>query len=69
MGISRLTIKKIVKKNNVMISDKAADKIAKILEQRAQVIARYAVKRAKKEGRNVVTQEDIDFYKLKFDNK
>ncbi|MCL5434064.1 MAG: NFYB/HAP3 family transcription factor subunit [Candidatus Marsarchaeota archaeon] len=69
MGISRAAIKKIVKKNNIMISDIAADKIAKILENKAQMIAKYAVKRAKNAGRKVVMKEDIDFYKLKFDNK
>ncbi|MGC8648616.1 MAG: histone-like protein [Candidatus Micrarchaeia archaeon] len=67
MGISKLTIKKIVKKNNIRISDNAAEEIAKLLEKKASIIAKYAVNRAKKSGRKIVLQEDIDSYKIKFD--
>jgi|GEM_PF-3400495 len=67
MGIPRSTIKNIVKKNNIRINDNAADEIAKLLEKKASIIAKYAVNRAKKAGRKVILQEDIDSYKIKFD--
>ncbi len=65
--ISNATIKKIVQaKAKVKISDDAADAIAKMLEKKATMIARFAVKRAKKERRDTVEEEDIDTYRLKF---
>jgi histone H3/H4 len=67
--ISKSTIKKIVNENHnsgLMINAKAADAIAKILEKKADKIAKYAVARAKKKGRNTITDEDIDAYKVRF---
>ena len=66
-NISKASIKKIVKGSfNVIVSDKAAEAIAKLLEQKAERIARYAVKRAKDKRRSTITEEDIDTYRLKF---
>jgi histone H3/H4 len=68
-NISKSSIKKIVKAGsnpNVIISDKAAEAIARILEQKAKRIATYAVKRAKSKKRNTVTEDDVDTYLLKF---
>lgn len=68
-NISKVTIKKIVKNGstpNVIISDKAAEAIARILEKKAQRIAKYAVKRARTNKRDTITEEDVDTYRLKF---
>jgi histone H3/H4 len=68
-NISKTSIKNIVKKGSnphVIISDKAAEAIAKILEKKAQKIAKYAVKRAKSNKRNTITEEDVDTYRLMF---
>jgi histone H3/H4 len=68
-NISKASIKKIVKTGsnpNMIISDKAAAAIARILEIKAKRIAKYAVKRAKGNKRNMITEEDIDTYRLKF---
>ena len=68
-NISKSSIKKMMKSGsnpNLIISDKAADAIAKILENKARRIAKYAVKRAKSNKRNTITEEDIDTYMLKF---
>ena len=66
MKISNTAIKKIVKKSDVQISDSAATAIARLLEKKAKTIAKYAVKRAKKSGRDMVLSEDVDYYRLKF---
>ncbi|MDE1871556.1 MAG: NFYB/HAP3 family transcription factor subunit [Candidatus Micrarchaeota archaeon] len=66
-NISKATIKKIVKNGsnpNVIISDKAAEAIARILESKAKRIAKYAVKRAKAKKRNTITEDDIDTYTI-----
>ena len=66
-NISKATIKKIVKNGsnpNVIISDKAADAIARILENKAKRIAKYAVKRAKTKHRKTVVEDDIDTYTI-----
>jgi len=68
-NISKVTIKKIVKNGsnpNVIISDKAAEAIARILEKKAERIAKYAVKRARTNKRDTITEEDVDTYRLKF---
>ena len=67
--ISKTTIKKIVKNGanpDVIISDKAAEAIARILEEKAQKIAKYAVSRAKSKKRNAINEEDVDTYRLMF---
>ncbi len=66
MKISNAAIKKIVKKSDVQISESAANAIAKLLEKKAKTIAKYAVRRAKKNGRDTVLSEDVDYYRLKF---
>ncbi len=67
-NISKSSVKKIIRSrnSNVIISDRAADAIARILEQKAKRIARYAVRRAKGKKRATITEEDIDTYRLKF---
>ncbi len=68
-SISNKTIKKIVSgesKSGVMISGKAADAIAKLLEEKARKIAEYAVRRAKSKNRDTVTEEDVDTYRVMF---
>lgn len=65
--ISKSSIKRIVNSNsNVKISDSAAESIARILEGKAQKIAKFAVKRAKEKSRGTVLEEDIDTYMMKF---
>ena len=67
MKISNSTIKKLVKeRSNMAISDSAAEAIARLLEKKAKIIAKYAVQQAGKKGRKAVTAEDIASYKLKF---
>ncbi|MFI5412861.1 MAG: histone-like protein [Candidatus Micrarchaeales archaeon] len=68
-NISKASIKKIVKNGSnpdIIISDKAAEAIARLLEQKAKRIAKYAVNRAKSKDRKAITEEDIDTYRLKF---
>ncbi len=66
MKISNAMVKRMVKENsNVAISDSAAAAIARILEKKAKTIAKSAVGRAKKQGRKMVTSEDIDYYRMK----
>ncbi len=68
-NISKASIKKIVKGGsnpNVIITDKAAEAIARILEKKARRIAKYAVKSAKSKKRNTITEEDVDKYRLMF---
>ncbi|MGD0729238.1 MAG: histone-like protein [Candidatus Micrarchaeaceae archaeon] len=67
--ISKASIKKLIKNSsnpNIIISDKAADAIAALLEKKAQRIAKYAVNRAKSKKRATITEDDIDTYRLKF---
>ena len=65
--ISKAAVKKLVNgAGGVVISDSAASAIAALLERKAKRIARYAVKRAKAHNRDVVTEEDVDTYRLKF---
>lgn len=67
--ISKASIKRMVRNRastNVIISDKAAEAIAALLERRANRIARYAVKRAKSKKRSTITEDDIETYRLKF---
>jgi len=65
LKISKATIKRIVKEStNAKISDSAAEMLAKMLEKRAESIARHAVQRAKKKSRGVVLLEDVEDYKL-----
>lgn len=68
-NIPKASIKKIVKNGanpNLIITDKAAEAIARILESKARRIAKYAVKRAKSKKRNIITEEDVETYMLKF---
>jgi histone H3/H4 len=68
-NISKSYIKKMVKGGsnpNVIISDKAADAIVRILEKKAKKIAIYAVKRAKSQKRRTITEEDVYKYRLVF---
>lgn len=65
--VSKASIKRLVKNNSgIKISDTAIESIAKLLEAKAKKIAEYAVKRAKAHNREVVTEEDVDTYRLKF---
>jgi histone H3/H4 len=64
--ISKQTIKRLVNKSGIAISDSAADALARLLEKKAKKIASYAVKRAKDSGRKSVLEEDIDTYGIKF---
>ena len=64
--ISKQTIKSMVNRNGISISDSAADALARMLEKKAKKIASYAVKRAKASGRKSVLEDDIDTYRIKF---
>ncbi|MGI0100814.1 MAG: histone-like protein [Candidatus Micrarchaeaceae archaeon] len=65
--IPNSTIKKIIKNSSnpdFIISDRAAAAIARILEGKAKRIAKYAVKRAKSNKRDTITEEDVETYRL-----
>ena len=67
--IPKSSIKKIIKNGSnpdIIISDSAANAIARLLEKKARRIAKYAVQRARKKRRGTITEEDIDAYKLRF---
>ncbi len=65
--IPKSAIKSLVKsKNKIALTDNAASSISRILEKKAERIAKYALTRAKKSGRNTILKEDIDAYRLKF---
>jgi histone H3/H4 len=64
--ISKQTIKRMVNRSGISISDSAADALARMLEKKAKKIASYAVKRAKTCGRKSVLEDDIDTYRIKF---
>lgn len=65
--ITKAAVKKLVHENfNVIISDSAAEAISKMLDEKANKIAKYAVERAKEKKRKAVLEEDIDAYRLKF---
>jgi len=67
--IPKDSIKKIIKNGSnpeIIISDAAAASIAKILEKKAERIAKYAVQRARKRKSGTITEEDIDSYKIRF---
>lgn len=67
MKISPSEIRKLVKRrSDIRMSREASEAIAKILEKKADMIAKYAVKRAMKSGRKTVDEEDIDTFRLKF---
>jgi histone H3/H4 len=65
--VSKTSIKRLIKNGyDIKISGPALESIAKLLDAKAKRIAEYAVKRAKTHNRNVVLEEDVDTYKLKF---
>lgn len=64
-NLSKASIKKIIKEGSnpdIIISDEAAEAIAKLLEEKAKQIAAYAVERAKRKQRETITEEDIEAY-------
>ncbi len=64
--ISKSMLKKFVKENfGIMISKDATEELADILEKKAKDISKYAVEKAKKEGRKKILTDDIESYKLK----
>lgn len=65
--IPKTAVKKIVSgSSEIMLTDKAAQAISLILENKAKRIAKYAVTQAKKKGRKTILKEDIDSYIFKF---
>ena len=69
MGISVAAIKKLVnEKYDIKIDDEAAEAMARILDEKASEIAKYAVAHAKSGNNPKVTAEDIDAYKLNSGN-
>jgi len=65
-NIPKQAIKKLIKSYfKVNISDDGAIALAKILENKAKKISRFAVKNAKRERRDRVTKKDIEEYVLK----
>ncbi|MEM3841122.1 MAG: NFYB/HAP3 family transcription factor subunit [Candidatus Micrarchaeaceae archaeon] len=62
--IPNSVIKEIAKSSGMKISNDAATKIAKILEDKAMEIANFAVGKAKSKKRNTVLAEDVDAYRL-----
>ncbi len=59
-GISKDSVKELIAKSNgAMITDDAAEEIAKLLTKKAIEISRLAVKKSKMDGRNKITKQDI----------
>ncbi len=59
-GISKDSVKELIlKSNGAMITDDAAEEIARLLTKKAIEISRLAVKRSKTDGRNKITKQDI----------
>ena len=66
--IPNQNIKKLLNKHfNVKITDDGAKEIARILEEEAQRISKYAVQNAKKDNRGKVTKKDIMAYLINND--
>lgn len=69
MGISIASVKKLVRERyGIKIDDEAAQEMAKMLEDKASEIAKYAVEHAKSCNNSKVTSEDIDAYKVNSGN-
>ena len=61
--IPRNSIKQLVKSHfNASITEEGADALARMLEQEAERISRFAVENARKEKRSRVTKKDISMY-------
>ncbi len=68
MKISKSAIKKFVKTRfNVIMDDAAAEEMARMLESKAEAIAKYAVEHSKKSPKKqkAVCAEDVYAYKMK----
>lgn len=66
MRISKSAVKKLVRESSdVVLDDKAAEALARILERKAREIAEHAVANAKKRRREVILKEDIEDYSIK----
>lgn len=62
------SIKRIIRQYaKVNITDEGAAALAKILEDKARAISKFAVKNAKKSGRTKITKEDVLKYTLNSD--
>lgn len=62
-NIPKQAIKKLIKLYaNVNITDDGAAALGKILEKKARTISKYAVKNAKKQGREKITKDDVTKY-------
>jgi|YelNatPaOPRAMG01_1025707.scaffolds.fasta_scaffold501255_1 histone H3/H4 len=69
MKIPTASIKKLVEERyDIKIDDEAAQEMAKMLEERASEIAKYAVEHAKSCNNSKVTAKDIDAYKVNSGN-
>ncbi|MEM0154236.1 MAG: NFYB/HAP3 family transcription factor subunit [Methanothrix sp.] len=69
MGIPIAAVKKLVMgKYGIKIDDEAAASMAKMLDEKASEIAKYAVEHAKSSNSGRVTAEDIEAYKLNSGN-
>ncbi|MGC8676334.1 MAG: histone-like protein [Candidatus Micrarchaeia archaeon] len=67
-GLPKEAIKKMVMKYaHASITNDGAEAIAKMLDKKAEEIAKFAVKNAKKNKRSSVTKEDIQAYIFKKD--
>ncbi len=65
--IPKSAIKSLVKnRNKIVLTNNAVSAISRILEKKAARIAKYALLRAKKNGRNNILKEDIEAYRLKY---
>ncbi len=63
--ISKIAVKKLVNgSSGLILNDKAAEKLAAILEAKAADIATHAVANAKKHNRNTILEEDIENYAM-----
>ncbi len=65
MGIPIAAVKKLVMgKYGIKIDDEAAAAMAKMLDDKASEIAKYAVEHAKSSNSGRVTAEDVEAYTL-----
>lgn len=67
--ISKLSVKRLVRDSSgLALDDKAAEKLAGILEGRARDMAAHAVENARRRNRTTILEEDVEDYAMKGGN-
>ncbi len=64
--ISKAAIKELVHDGSgIILNDRAAEKLATILEERARDMAAHAVANARRRNRTTILEEDVEDYTMK----